>query len=277
MIIILKNRKYPLKSYKKKKILLILIYCYIFIYFYKNNKKEKNIKVALCTMGRKENLYVNEFVDYYSKLGIDQIFIYDDNEPGTEKISDVLDNKHKKIVIINEAKILGINSQSTAFTICYRNNIDKFDWFLMIDMDEFLFIVNNTLKGYLTNKIFDKCDFIKFNSVVPTDNDLVYYDKRSLFERFKPPYINTSFIKSIIRGNISGLKYWVHSPVISPKRNITCDNEGKIIYYKKMNFERIYPININKAYIIHFKYKSTEELVNKLKRGYSQTYIFIWV
>ena len=36
-----------------------------------------------------------------------------------------------------------------------------------------------------------------------------------------------------------------------------------------MNFERIYPININKAYIIHFKYKSTEELVNKLKRGYS--------
>ena len=36
-----------------------------------------------------------------------------------------------------------------------------------------------------------------------------------------------------------------------------------------MNFETLYPININKAYIIHFRYKSTEEFVNRLKRGYS--------
>ena len=36
-----------------------------------------------------------------------------------------------------------------------------------------------------------------------------------------------------------------------------------------MNFEYIKPINIKKAYIIHFKYKSTEEFINKLKRGYS--------
>ena len=27
--------------------------------------------------------------------------------------------------------------------------------------------------------------------------------------------------------------------------------------------------NIKKAYIIHFRYKSTEEFINKLKRGYS--------
>ena len=45
-----------------------------FFKFY-NNK----IKIALCTMGRKENLYIKEFVDYYIKLGIDHIFIYDDN------------------------------------------------------------------------------------------------------------------------------------------------------------------------------------------------------
>ena len=36
-----------------------------------------------------------------------------------------------------------------------------------------------------------------------------------------------------------------------------------------MNFESMRPINIKKAYIIHFKYKSTEELINKFKRGYS--------
>ena len=39
-------------------------------------------------------------------------------------------------------------------------------------------------------------------------------------------------------------------------------------YYNNMNFEYYDPININKAYIIHFKFKSTEEFVNKLKRGH---------
>ena len=266
---IIKYGKYPFKINKNKKIILILIYCFIYIEFYLNFKNGIDIKVALCTMGKMENLYINEFVDYYYKLGIDHIFIYDDNEEGTEKMSDVLYNKYKKFITINKAKLFHIDNQSTSFSNCYKSNIDKFDWFLMVDMDEFLFIVNNTLKGYLTNKVFDKCDIIKFHWVITTDNDLVYYDKRPLFERFKPPYIKTQFIKSIIRGNISDLKYWVHSPFISPKRNITCNNEGKRIYYKKINFETLYPININKAYIIHFRYKSTEEFVNKLKRGYS--------
>ena len=155
-----------------------------------------------------------------------------------------------------------------AFTECYKNNYIKFDWFLMLDMDEFLYIVNDTLKSYLTKKIFDKCDFIKIHSVVTTDNDLIYYDKRPLFQRFKPPYINSTQIKSIIRGNIPNLKYWVHSPYISPNRNITCNSEGERIYYKDMNFQHLYPIKINKAYIIHFTYKTAEELMNKLKRIY---------
>ena len=76
-------------------------------------------------------------------------------------------------------------------------------------------------------------------------------------------------IKSIIRGNITDLRYWIHSPYISPKRNVTCNNVGKKIYYKKMNFELIRKINIEKAYIIHFEFKSTEEFINKIKRGYS--------
>ena len=36
-----------------------------------------------------------------------------------------------------------------------------------------------------------------------------------------------------------------------------------------MNFELIDKVNIDKAYIIHFEFKSTEEFINKIKRGYS--------
>ena len=65
------------------------------------------------------------------------------------------------------------------------------------------------------------------------------------------------------------LKYWVHSPYISPKRNISCNNKGTRILNKKINFEKIRPINTEKAYIIHYRFKSTEEFINKYKRGYS--------
>lgn len=219
-------------------------------------------------MGRKENLYVKEFVEYYIKLGINHIFIYDDNEQNTEKISDALGSKYKNKVTIYENIKEKINSQPEAFTNCYHNNLNKYDWFLMVDMDEYLYIVNNTLKNYLSNLIFNNCDFIKFHWVIPNDNNLVNYDPRPLFKRFRGPYIKSQFIKSIIRGNIQDLKYSVHSPYFSPKKNITCNNEGKIIFYKKMNFESLNPISIKNAYIIHYRFKTAEEFVNKYKRGY---------
>jgi hypothetical protein len=269
MKLLIKNKKcyYPLN---KLKLLFIFLYAYniLFIALTENYQEKKKIKIALCTMGKGENLYINEFIEYYLKIGIDHIFIYDDNDPETEKISEIINKKYKYNVTVNETRKFNIVNQSISFSECYLNHINQYDWFLMVDMDEFLYIVDGTLKSYLTQKRFNKCDFIKFHWVIPKDNDLIYYDPRPLFERFKPPYIKSKFVKSIIRGNISDLRYWVHSPFISPFRNTSCTNVGKIIYRKNMNFEDLKPINTKMAYIIHFRYKSTEELVNKLKRGY---------
>ena len=231
--------------------------------------KKQIIKVALCTMGKKENLYSKEFMEYYMKLGVDKIFIYDNNDPYTEKIEYTLDKKYKDKISFYETKNLNISHQSEAFTNCYRNNLKKYDWFIMVDMDEFLYIVNDTLKNYLMNERFYKCDFIKIHWVNSRDNNILYYEPKPLFKRFKGPYIKSIYIKSIIRGNISNLTYWVHSPKISPIKNVTCTNNGNIINYTNINFEKIYNINIDKSYIIHFRFKSTEEFINKYRRGYN--------
>jgi len=171
------------RKLKKYKIVFILIFT-IFLYdkmikyhipkinIFLNNE----IKISLCTMGKKENLYVSEFVDYYIKLGIDHMFIYDDNDQNIEKILNALGNKYKNKVTVYENIKNRIKNQSEAFTECYHNNRDKYDWFLMVDMDEYLYIVNNTLKNYLSNHIFNKCDFIIFHWVIPNDNNLLNYD-----------------------------------------------------------------------------------------------------
>lgn len=246
--------------YKRKLIKCILIFINLIIIF--KLFKLSPIKIALCTMGKKENLYVKEFINYYKKLGIDKIFIYDDNDINTENFRDVVPFT-KSVVIYDKIKNK-IKNQGQAYTNCYKNNKNKFNWFLMVDFDEYLVIVNNTLKKYLSKSIFKKCDFIKFHWVYPSGSNLLHYDNRSLFERFKGPYRPSKAIKTIIKGNIENLKYWVHSPSFSPQRNITCNNKGKIIKYKNLNFETINEINIENAYIVHFYYKSIDEYINKI-------------
>jgi len=56
----------------------------IFLIFIRISRK-RSLKVCLCTIGKKENLYASEFVELYKKIGYDKIFIYDNND-----IEDVL-------------------------------------------------------------------------------------------------------------------------------------------------------------------------------------------
>ena len=238
----------------------------------KKLEKKTNMKIALCTIGKQENLYAKEFIEYYINIGVDHLYIYDDNDPNTERISDILEPKYQSKVTIHLTKEKNITHQSMAFDHCYKNYNKKYDWFIMLDMDEFLYTINTTLEEYLSDKIFDKCDIIKINWVVSRDNDLLHYDSRPQFERFKPPYIKFSFIKSIIKGNIPDLTYWVHSPKFSPTRNTTCNNKGDIIKINNdddLVYEQVIPPNFEKAFIIHFRFRSTEELIIKNKRGFS--------
>ena len=51
------------------------------------------IKVCLCVIGKKENLYANKFFNHYKKIGYDKIFIYDNNNIGDEKFEGVLNRQ----------------------------------------------------------------------------------------------------------------------------------------------------------------------------------------
>ena len=119
-----------------------------------------------------------------------------------------------------------VNNQSILYSSCYNNNKNKFDWIFLNDIDEYLVIKNDTLKNYLSNKIFKQCYFISIHLIKPTD--IIYYTtkKKPLFQSFKGPYINTTYIKSFVRGRIKRFKYYIDSPS-SSLRNICCNNIGK--------------------------------------------------
>ena len=59
----------------------------------KITKSVNKLKVCLCSIGKTENLYVQEYVEYYRKLGYDKIFLYDNNDKNEEAFQDILNNK----------------------------------------------------------------------------------------------------------------------------------------------------------------------------------------
>ena len=110
----------------------------------KNYSFTKNIfNICICSIVKDENLYIKEFVDYYSNLGIDKLFIYDNNDLEGEKLDDILKDyiKNKFVEIID---VRGLSSiQIPIYNYCYRNNRNFYDWIGFIDIDEYLYIENN--------------------------------------------------------------------------------------------------------------------------------------
>ena len=247
----------------------------------KNNeiiKKIKNLKVCLCTIGKKENLYAKEFIKHYKKLGYNNIFIYDNNDIEGENFENVLKDEIKEgyVIIINYRGYRGKENhpQFDAYKDCYKKNYRKYDWLSFFDFDEFLEIIpsNITIQEFLGNQKYNNCQNIKINWLWYMNNNSLYYENKPVQERItQPNYENivNKHIKSTIRGNLKK-NYWdnMNNPHSSNNNFISCSSSGKII-------ESASPFNsppdYKYAFLKHYEYKSFEEFCIKINKGRSDT------
>jgi hypothetical protein len=123
-------------------------------------------KVCICTIGKLENEYIREYVDYYKKLGVDKIYIYDNNEIDGESFETVL----LDYISINYVNIINyrgyIKSQYKMMNSCYKTNNMKYDWIMFYDMDEFLYLKNySNIKNFLNEFKFKNCK-LKINIIL---------------------------------------------------------------------------------------------------------------
>ena len=232
----------------------------------------KNTKVCICTLGKNENKYIKEFINHYKDLGVDKIILYDNNEIGNknESFEDEIFEyiKNEFVEIINyKGKIA---PQLEIYSECYNKNHKNYDWLIFFDIDEFIHLENySNIKYFLNEKKFNKCRLIYFNCLRHTDNDLLFYDNRTLVERF--PYINWESklftLKTIARGNLKNIRFktthWLD------RRIIGCNVFGKkVIPSRLVRLKNdIKRSEFKQYYIDHYCFKSTEEYVNKVNKG----------
>ena len=220
--------------------------------------------VCICLIGKNENLYVKEFIDYYLLSGVKKIFIYDNNDINGENFKDIIQDDYSKRVEIIDVR--GMTSiQIPIYNYCYKNNYDKFDWIGFIDFDEYLFIKNNSnINSFLSNKRFEKCELVFFNWMIYNDNNLIKYDNRTLSKRFKKPKSLHNHGKSFVRGGNNKLLIpSTHIPGINV--HSFCNSKGEKIYPK--NFINTKKENSPLAYIKHYYTKTVEEFCNKINKG----------
>lgn len=116
------------------------------------------MKIATCTIARMENEYICEFVDYYKLMGVNKMYIYENNDIDGECLSDVLqpyiDEGFVELIDFREGHRF-VQVVLDAYEDCYKNHGNEYDWILFIDPDEYLEIEDNiTIIGWL--KIFSK-------------------------------------------------------------------------------------------------------------------------
>lgn len=115
---------------------------------------KNNMKVALCCIGRLENSYIKEYVDFYLGIGVDKIFLYDNNYNGEEYFEDVIN----EYISNGSVEVVNFRNQSycqlKAYQDCYDKHSSEYDWFCFFDIDEFIAFQNvKTIKEYRDIKV----------------------------------------------------------------------------------------------------------------------------
>lgn len=221
-------------------------------------------KVAICAIGRLENRYAVEWVEHYNALGVDKIFIYDNNrvEDG-ELFQDVL-QPYIEAGFVEITYFEGL--QRDAYEKCYRDHSDDYDWIGFFDFDELVDFANvrMTIPVWIDQY---NADVVCLNWQVMTDNGLTHYDARPMKERFTEgtgeDFGINHHVKSFVRGGLEGVTFC--DPHIPTTPELVCMNVlGERIEQKALQPKVIHSV----ARLLHFNTKTAEEWMEKVSRGW---------
>ena len=192
------------------------------------------------------------------------------NKRTNEKLEDVIQKE------IDEGFISIINyrrgkrdSQIKAYIDCYRKNNKNYDWLSFFDVDEFLEIKPKGIKiqEFLNNERYNNCQNVKFNWVLYSDDNKLYYENKPVQERFKTALyknILNNHVKSTIRGKLS-TNYWIgaSNPHTGLNNYNCCNPSGKQI---SKNSPYNTPYDYEYGYLKHYRTKTIEEYIKKMKK-----------
>ena len=237
------------------------------------------MKVYVCALAKNEHLYINEWVAHYVKLGVDKIYIYDNDNVGEKDIYKFIDRKYSQhLVFVNIRGKHYKNMQGHYYKEFYELHKNMFDWCLFCDIDEFLVGINN-IKDFLSRSYFKNFEQIRIKWRLFGDDNLVERDMtKGVMETFKkeitkPLSKDLKSVcklhnqgKSIVKGGMNNIDFnSVHFGNKPNRLLYSCLPSGNIC---KSGVEIHENYDKEKVFLNHYMTKSLSEFVNqKVNRG----------
>lgn len=222
------------------------------------------MKVSICAIAKCENNYINDWVNYHLNLGVDNIFIFDNNDPSYERVESKISIKTGKVYIIKIPYLKGF--QTKIYNKFYSKSTD--DWILFIDIDEYV-VLNKwkNIKDFLNDNIFSSCNVIRLNWRMFGDDDkisrpMIHPVNEEITTRIAG-HKYESHGKEIIRGNLSGINIVSsHYCLINNKLPKQIMPDGKETIGKVGGLR-----DCSDAYINHYMTKTLSEFIaQKIER-----------
>lgn len=221
------------------------------------------MQVVICALAKNEHLYINEWVKHYINLGIDHIYLYDNDNEDSPYIGNYIDEKLKnKITIYN---IRGMKSKYLQHYI-YNNFYHEhtFDWVLFVDIDEFLMGIDD-VHTFLSKDKFKNFEQIRVLWKLFGDDNVIKRDMSIGVKDFfkeqkhdnKLEYQNKSFIRGGLNIRIASCHYVKGLKSCFPSGKECQSSELEITDYENESI-----------YVNHYMTKTLAEFVKqKLGRG----------
>lgn len=226
----------------------------------KDNHTPHKYEIAVQCIARREERYFKEWIEHHLGLGVEHIFIYDNNdEEGLEKflIGVLSEEDFSKVEVIPWRKPMELQ-QFAALEDCVEKHKYDVKWLLSIDLDEFL-VLEKPMKEFLAEFADASQVYFSWESI-GADGQL-YYEDKPLSERFKRRFNCKDKGQGKVMFRPERLKYWgIHSVELTKGKTVNVLHEE---IKAPDSFNNIY----QKAWIKHYFTKSLQEWVEKIERG----------
>lgn len=142
----------------------------------------------MVTSAKDEGPYLIEWISYYKTLGVDDIFIYsNDNKDGSDTLSSSLAEAGEIYYIDN--KQLSGSAQGKCFNhaVIFNDAILNYEYSIVVDTDEFIWINHDifaNINEFLEFQERNEVDSIGINWVPVSSFPHISYSSSSVLERF---------------------------------------------------------------------------------------------
>ncbi len=227
----------------------------------KENKSEPKYYLAVCTLAKNEGPYIQEWVEWYKKMGVEKIYFYDNES--TDNTREILE-PYIKSGFVDYEFIEGYSKQLFIYDKCLDDHRFEARWIAIVDLDEFIVpLKDKNIPDYL--KKLEDFSVVEINWLCYGSGGAKKKEPGGVMERFKRHSVSNHklnrYIKSIVDPRRVYSMIGAHEAArITGK---AADSHGDPV---KINFHDREPqhdvIKIN-----HYAVKSFEEFKQKQARG----------